>query len=242
MATTKTKAPINRITQNGHAAESVSDSLFSLDKLRIKVVGVTPLLCANPQGMSKEKPKGGRTVAAKDMTPAEAARQAAYIDDDGHCCFPNVALYSCILDAADLMKIKVGEGRYPPSAATVIRSGMSFDYETKMAKLIHPTTGKPLTEADYQVAQDRAVNQNTGGAIIACRPRFDKWSAVFDLMIDSSNMLLMSMIDRSFADILRYAGMSVGLGAWRAYVKPKGKASKQSAGGPFGKFSGAIVD
>lgn len=236
-------APKNRITNNGKA-EPLADNLFSLDRLRIKVIGITPLLCANPQSMGYDEgatSRGGKK--ADDKRPEAVCRKAAYFDQDGHCAFPNVALFSAILTASELMKLKIGPGgRMAPAAATFIRAGLTFDYKTVLTKLLNPETMKPLTEKDYEVDMRRAVNQNTGGAIIAIRPRFDQWAAVFDLLVDTRNSDLMGVIDNYFADILRFAGMSVGIGAFRAYVKPKGKTAKQCAGGPYGKFSGEVLE
>lgn len=241
--TTKAKAN-NRISSNGHLKTGPSPSgLFSIDKLQIKVVGVTPLLCANPSGMQHDAGGGSRATKPKDNKPETICRAAAYFDENGSCAFPNVALFSAILTAAELMKLKVGPGgRMAPSAASFIQAGLTFDYEKVMATLVHPATGEPLTEKDYEIDMRRAVNQNTGGAIVAIRPRFDAWAATFDMLVDTSNADLMGVISNYFGDILKYAGMSVGLGAFRAYVKPKGKTAKRSAGGPYGKFSATIID
>lgn len=234
----------NRISGNGEAIKSLIDreSLFEMDRLKIAVIGITPLLCASPSSMEYDAGGGARASKSKSLEPADVCRKAAYIDADGHCCFPNVALHSAILSAAELMKLKVGVGRMAPAAASFIHSGMTFDYETVLTKLVSPDTGEPLTEKDYEIDMRRAVNQNTGGAIIAIRPRFDKWAATFDLLIDTKNAQLMGVIDDFFDDILRYAGVSVGLGAFRAYVKPKGRTAKRNAGGPYGKFRARIVD
>jgi hypothetical protein len=51
----------------------------------------------------------------------------------------------------------------------------------------------------------------------------------------------MAVINDYFPDILNFAGMSVGMGAFRAYVKPKGKQKKAGGRGPFGKFRGRII-
>lgn len=251
--TTKKKtAAKNRLTSldNGSAAVDIEvPQLFELNRLQIKVVGVTPLLCANPSSMLPESevetpPRGSKSSGKKQAT-ADICRDAAYFDADGHCGFPNVALFSCILAAAELMKVKVisdKKERYPPSAASVIQEGMSFDYKTKLVKLRNPKTLEPLTESDYAIDMQRAVNQNTGGAIVAIRPRFDQWCAIFDLLIDTENMRLMGLLHSQFSPILAFAGSSVGLGAFRAYVQPKGRGAKRRAGGPYGKFTAAIVE
>lgn len=236
-----TTIPKNRIAANGHP-EIAKESLYKPDKLKIRVVGVTPLLCANPSSMQLEGDSSGRTATKKKPGKEELARTAAYFNEQGHCAFPNSALVSCILTAAELMKLKIGTGRYPPSALSILMAGFTFDYETKMTTLVHPETGKPLTEADYAIDMQRGVNQNTGGGIVVVRPRFDQWAATFSLLVDSSNSELMGLINGYFDDILRFAGMSVGLGAFRAYVKPKGKTAKPRPGGPYGKFAAKIID
>lgn len=234
---------VKSVDKNGHIdADRTFAPLYTQDKLKIKVVGVTPLLCASPAGMQPEAESSGRSKTTKAKKPAEVCREAAYFDSDGNCAFPNKSLYAAILSAAELMKLKIGAGRYPTKASTIIQSGLSFDYEIVNTTLIHPKTGKPLTEKDYAIDMQRAVNQNTGGAIIAIRPRFDQWAAVFHFLVDTQNTDLMALIRDYFPDILKYAGMSVGLGAYRAYIEPKGKGKKKSAGGPYGKFSAAVVD
>lgn len=234
---TKT-APKNRIAQNGAPKKA---DLFNLDKLVIEVVGITPLLCANPADMQPDEGGGTRTKKQKDTSKEAVCRRAAYFDADGHCAFPNVALFSAIMDAAELMKLKTGTGRYAPSAASILQAGLDFDYEVILTKLLNPNTKQPLTEKDYEIDMRRAVNQNTGGAIVAIRPRFEKWSARFNLLVDTGNADCMSVIANYFDDILKYAGTSVGLGAFRKYIKPKGRA-KKSPGGPFGKFSAQVVE
>lgn len=230
-----TKAAATTATQKNTEAPS----LFNLAKLEIKVVGVTPLLTANPASMQPElnTSASARPKKSKDLTSQEVAEQAAYVDKDGDYAFPNQALVSAILEAAELMKLKVGSGRYAPSAASILASGISFDYEVEFAKLVDPTTGKPLRT--FTVDARRGVNPSTGGGVVVIRPRFDEWAATFHLLVDTGNDQLMAVLHSSFSEILRYAGSSVGLGAFRAYVKPRAKA-KRGVGGPFGKFSAQV--
>lgn len=234
---TKT-TPKNRIAQNG-----APTALYAPDRLTIEVVGVTPLLCANPASMQPEADASGRSKSKQTPTKEEVARTAAYIDADGHCCFPNSAILSCILSAAELMKLRVGSGKYAPGAAKIIGEGLSFDYEVRLTKLINPKTREPLTEKDYEIDMQRGVNQNTGGGIVVIRPRFDHWAAHFRLLVDTGNADLMGLIDKYFPDILRFAGMTVGMGAFRGMIRKRTKAKViYVPGGPYGKFSGRIVD
>jgi hypothetical protein len=237
MPTSNLVMPVNRLEANGHTS-----ALYSQDRLLIKVVGVSPLLCANPSSMQPETDAAPRTKTTKSKKPEDVCREAAYIDAEGHCCFPNKALFAAILSASELMKLKIGAGRYPTKASTIIQAGLSFDWTVSLTKLLNPKTGKPLTPDDYEIDMHRAVNQNTGGAIIAIRPRFDAWSAVFHFLVDTQNADCMALVRDYFPDILKYAGMSVGLGAYRAYIEPKGKGKKKGAGGPYGKFGATIVD
>lgn len=242
MSATKTK-PRNRIAEsiNGDAHDS---PLYKLDTLKIKAIGLTPLLCSNPSGMQPQLETGAMTRgkrAAKDDSVEAVCRRAAYFDSDGDCAFPNAAIVSAIKDAADLMKIRVGTGKYARSALTVLEGGIWFDDKVELTKLVHPKTGKPLSEKDYKVDMRRAVNQKTGGAIVAIRPRFDEWSTTFHLLIDSSNTELMSMLSKYGDSILGYAGISVAFGAFRAYIRPKKKGQRAGGQGPYGKCKLTIV-
>jgi len=236
---TKT-APKNRIETNGKPEPPAS--LFRLDKLRIKVVGITPLLCSNPAPMQPKSSDTARAKSKVEATPEAICRQAAYFDAEGNCAFPNSALRSAILDAAGLMKIRMGSGTYAKGAESILRTGLSFDHEVRFTKLLHPVSGEPLTEKDYQIDMQRAVNQKSGGAITAIRARFDQWAAVFYLLVDSGNADLMALLaSHHFGDILGFSGMNVGLGAYRAYIRPKGK-NPPGGNGPYGKYGGSICE
>jgi hypothetical protein len=238
MPATKVK-PTNRL--NG---SPVQESLYSLDKIRIKAVGITPLLCSNPSSMQPDLESGKPTrggAKAKDDSVEAICRRAAYFDDDGNCAFPNAAIVSAIKDAAALLKLRVGTGKYAPSALTILEGGIWFDDKVIMSTLVHPKTGKPLTEKDYKVDMRRAVNQKTGGAIVAIRPRFEEWSTTFHLLVDTGNANLMAMIDQYGPTILGYAGISVGFGAFRAYIRPKKKTDRAGGQGPFGKCTLTII-
>lgn len=239
---TKTK-PKNRISDN-HIDLPAPETLFQLDKLKIHVVGLTPLLCSNPAGMMPAPSgKGGRPGPPKThKTPEEIALSQCYLDDDGNCAFPNIALCSAIMLAAGRMDIRVGTGKYAPGAAGILHTGLSYDFEHEVVTLVHPTTGQPLTREDYEIDMRRAVNEKAGG-VVAIRPKFKEWAATFHLLVDSANANMMALIDMYLGDILRYAGLNIGLGAFRQYVARKLKqGEKPKPGGPFGKFSGQIVD
>jgi len=236
---TKTK-PINRIESNGsHAAP-----LYKLDTLQIKAVGITPLLCSNPAAMQPQLESGAPTRGKKttaDESPAAICRRAGYFDVDGNCAFPNAAIVSAIKDAADLLKLRIGSGRYAPSALSILEGGIWFDDKVILTTLVHPKTGKPLTDKDYEIDMRRAVNQKTGGAIVAIRPRFNEWAATFHLLVDTGNANLMGVLDQYGETILGYAGISIGFGAFRAYIRPKKKGLRAGGQGPFGKCTLTII-
>lgn len=236
----------NRISTNGHAIkekEPEPQLLSDWQPLKIKVVGLTPLLCASPASMMPDTGGVARGKKTDDMSVEAVAKRAAYIDAEGHCVYPNVALFSAILAGAELMKLKIGPGgRMAPSAVSIISTGLTFDYKVEMVKLLNPKTMKPLTPKNYVIDQRRGVNQNTGGAIVVIRPRFDEWAAIFNLLIDIENKDVVGVVDQYFDSILAFTGASVALGAFRAYVKPKGKGAKRNAGGPYGKFRAEIVN
>lgn len=214
--------------------------LFELATLKIKVVGISPLLCHNPAG-SMQAPTGAmKRGTSKIPEPEAEAKAGLYLDADGDIAFPNASLFAAIVAAAELMKLKVGNGRYDPTVATVLRGGLSASYEVELVKLLDPKTGKSLK--DYTVDSRRAVIPANGSSVIRSRPRFDAWSATFVLQADSGDPNLMAILDSTLPEILRYAGVRVGLGDFRAYIKPpKGDKKKQSLGGPFGKFSAVVA-
>lgn len=77
-----------------------------------------------------------------------------------------------------------------------------------------------LGTRDFEVDSRRAVNQNTGGAVMAHRPRIDNWRTSFTLDIDET--LFAPEFVRVLVDD---AGRRIGVGAYRPERK-----------GPFGRF------
>lgn len=235
----KTAKPVNRIATNGVASKfnfAPSESLFELERLSIKVVGMSPLLCHNPASMKAASPDTTRTKS-KIPSPEEEAKAGLYVDEDGDYAFPNGALYSALVTSAELLKLKAGSGRMAPSVAGILMGGLGTDHNVRAVKLLDPETMNPLKS--YEVDLQRVVIPSSGSSVIRARPRFDKWAAIFQLQLDTGDPNLMAVLNEHLPVIFRHCGVRVGLGDGRAYVrKLKGKPS---FGGPFGKFTAEVM-
>lgn len=213
--------------------KAVTPELFQLSRVQIKAVGISPLLCHNPAGTMKAPSGGTKRGASAIPDPDVEAKAGLYIDADGDFAFPNSAFADSIVSAAELMKLKAGTGRYAPSVATVLRGGLSANHKVELVKLVDPKNGKPLKA--YAIDSRRVVIPANGNSVIRSRPRFDSWSATFELLADAGDASLMAIMEQNLAEILRYAGVRVGIGDFRAFTKPKAK------GGPFGKYSAVVI-
>jgi len=228
MVTTKVKNRLN--------SQASNKPEFGLDTLRIRVVGITPLLMNNPANM-----KGSTTAAARKKTESSSPEQEVaakcYRDEEGHFAVPNQSLCIALIHAAELLKLRIGTGKFAPAVANLLMDGMFPDHEVQWAKLVEPKTGKALTE--YEVDTRRGVNPSTNGGVLINRPKFFPWCATFSLRIDSGNSDLSSILSSHLPEIITAAGVQVGILDGRAYVKTSGK---RRPGLWFGKFRGEVVD
>lgn len=71
-----------------------------------------------------------------------------------------------------------------------------------------------------QIDKRSAVNRNIKGRVIVIRPRWNEWSATFDLIVDEDSITV-----ETIQRILEYSGKYIGIGSYR----PQNK-------GQFGRF------
>lgn len=169
-------------------------------KLLISVKGTSPLLMnrfAEKSIDSKIKRRAG-AIADEDI------KNKLYIyNDKTH--IPAVYFRNSIVEASKQFKI-AGKGKSTYSKLV----GATVDVLPEMIS---------LTEK-YVPFKIAAVNPMTKGRMMVTRPRFDKWSAEFEVILHDP-----SVPATVFHDILENAGKYVGIGDWRPEKK-----------GMFGKF------
>lgn len=179
--------------------------------IRVKIQGVTPLLCNKFTDSAALAASGGTRAAqvGGQGTPKEQATSKLYISEaTGKPIIPGPNLFRCIIDAGTFFKN--GKSKVTTLKNSLIPACLSVE-EIEM-EIIHP---------DPWEVDTRAVRiPSTGGRILAHRPKFHNWELVFTLDLDEDIMAVTLL-----RDVIDAAGKRIGLGDFRPDRK-----------GPFGKF------
>lgn len=168
-------------------------------QFKISIVGIAPLLQAKHPTPEEEKKilarKSDKKAKVKDLTDKEQMEMHSYKDKKGKFYQPSEMIEAAMVKAAVNFKM---EGK--KTFKDVIRGGIIVDPE----EIVHKNQ-KPTMDARW------GRNKNTGGAVWVVRPRFDEWSLDFkiDLLQDER------VSPETLRSILEYAGLYVGIGAWR---------------------------
>ena len=173
-----------------------------MEKIKVTIEGTTPILFNRFRDAAIEGKSKKRTGA---MAESEI-EDKLYLDEDGKVQLPSVYIKNCITEASKQFKI-VGKGKstYSKLVASTI------DIEPFMIEF---KSGK------YEVFRISAVNPMTRGRMMTERPRYNKWGASFEIVLNDPGVTV-SVIN----EILEHAGKYVGVGDWRPQTK-----------GMFGKF------
>ncbi len=172
-------------------------------KINIEITGITPLLM-NRFNIDEQQSK----IKEKNLTPREAAKKVCYVDEQDKLYYPLTNIYSCIIEAGKFHKD--GKVKITTARSSLIPAGVMVEGETVYFK----------TPETWEVDSRAVVVPSTGGRIVCHRPRLDKWSLEFNLILDTkmfSSKLIRTIIDD--------AGSKVGLGDFRPARK-----------GIFGRF------
>jgi len=171
-------------------------------KIQVTIEGTTPILFNRFRDTAIEGKSKKRTGA---MAEAEI-EDKLYQDENGKTQLPATYIRNSIVEASKQFKI-VGKGKSTYSklvASTVMIE--PFYIELKANK--------------YEVFRISAVNPMTKGRMMTERPKYNKWTASFDILLNDDSVPVSVM-----NEILEQAGKYVGVGDWRPEKK-----------GMFGKF------
>jgi len=171
------------------------------EKINVIIEGSTPILFNRFRDVAIE----GKS---KKITGARAESNISdklyLIDDKTH--LPSVYIKNCIVEAGKQFKI-IGKGKSTYSkivASTVDISPFMIEMDVK----------------DFDIFRISAVNPMTKGRMMTERPKYDKWKASFQIILNDPAVPISVM-----NEILDHAGKYVGIGDWRPEKK-----------GMFGKF------
>lgn len=172
------------------------------EKIKVQIEGTTPLLFNRFRDVQIEGKSKKRTGAMAELD----IEDKLYLDEDKKVCLPAVYLKNCITEASKQFKI-IGKGK--STYSKIVAS--TVDIEPFMIEL---KSGK------YEIFRISAVNPMTRGRMMTERPKFNKWSAEFEIIVNDPAVPV-NVIN----EILEHAGKYVGIGDWRPEKK-----------GMFGKF------
>jgi hypothetical protein len=165
-------------------------------KISVTIDGVTPILFNRFRDVVIEGKSKKRTGAMVETD----VEDKLYLNDEGKAQLPSVYIKNCIVEASKQFKI-VGKGKATYSklvASTVDIEPFYID----------------LNSGKYEIFRISAVNPMTKGRMMTERPRFNKWAASFDILLNDEAVPI-SVIN----EILEHAGKYVGIGDWRPEKK-----------------------
>jgi hypothetical protein len=178
--------------------------------IQIRIEGITPLL-VHRFGEQAEQARRTRRIEATEVDPRAEATRHAYIADDGTFYFSAFAIPNSMGAAGASHKARGTRKTLRFVVPSAVR--VTTDRITIM-------NGNGSPAPDFEVDSRPVTIPATKGRIMRHRPRWDKWSAEFDLVVNDE------LLDPATAHVLlAEAGLSIGIGDFRPEKR-----------GPFGTF------
>ena len=169
--------------------------------IKVTIEGTTPILFNRFRDTAIEGKSKKRTGAMADSD----IEDKLYKEND-KVLLPSVYLKNCIVEAGKQFKI-IGKGK--STYSKIIAS--TVEIQPFMIE---------MDNGEMEIFRISAVNPTTKGRMMIERPKFSKWSATFEIVLNDPAVPV-SVIN----EILEHAGKYVGVGDWRPEKK-----------GMFGKF------
>ena len=165
------------------------------EKIKVQIEGTTPILFNRFRDVQIEGKSKKRTGAM-----AESDIEDKLFIIDKKICLPAVYLKNCITEASKQFKI-VGKGK--STYSKLVASTVDI-----IPDMIELDSGK------FEIFRISAVNPMTKGRMMTERPRFNKWKAKFEIVLNDPAVPF-GVIN----EILEHAGKYVGIGDWRPEKK-----------------------
>lgn len=180
-----------------------------MKRIAVEIKGVTPLLI-HRFGEQAEQAKATRRQMVQNVDPREEATKNAYIAKDGTFYFNAFSIAGAMGNAGSNHKMR--------------GSRKSLRFVVPSAVLV-PSDSITILNGDgpaknFEVDSRPVTIPATKGRVMRHRPRFDNWSARFELQINDD------LLDVATAQqLLTEAGLGIGIGDFRPEKR-----------GPFGTF------
>jgi hypothetical protein len=172
-----------------------------MKKFNVKIVGVTPYLQHRIDDQKLEEWEKNRKfiIERDDIAKADLDRALFYSHSDEQGFFiPSEHIRGSLINGSKNNKSKVGGATRSMKS---IVAGMFFVYPEKIRSL----------DASAMVIDKRsAVNRNIKARIICIRPKWEQWSASFQIWVDND-----TITKETVRQILENAGRYVGIGSFR---------------------------
>jgi hypothetical protein len=180
-------------------------------RLKIKLAGVTPLICNrfhDEAAMAATDGSRGSSAGRDRGSPREIAEKKLYLDAQGKPCIIQPALMRSIVDGG--VFFKVGKAQITTREKSTLYACLNIEAATVPIQHTQPWT----------VDTRAVVIPATRGRILTHRPMFNDWALTFEAELDTE-----IMGERLFREVVDAAGQRVGLGDFRPARK-----------GPYGRF------
>jgi hypothetical protein len=157
-------------------SQPTTESANGLQRIRIDVKGITPLLMNR---MSEDSLLGLRTKnkkaksKASDQTPRDEAMAKAYLTKDGAPYWPIENVMSMLISAGQSCRLD-GKRQMSTAKSSVIPGFLQLEEAYLQLK----TSG-------MEVDLHQGRNPNGGEAVCIIRPRFDEWSYIVTMTLDT---------------------------------------------------------
>jgi hypothetical protein len=180
-----------------------------MKKYEVEIVGVTPYMQHRMDDQKLEEwEKNRKFIIERDDVAKEDLDRAifhSYNDEKGFY-IPSEHIRGALINAGMMVKSKVGNAK---KSMRNIVAAMFFVNPEKIR----------LTQ-DMTIDKRSAVNKNIKARVISVRPKWENWSAKFELWVDNDTITLPTI-----KEILVNAGQYVGIGSFTP-----------THGGMFGRF------
>lgn len=177
--------------------------------INCEICGITPLLI-HRFGENAEQAGPSRPQLTASKTPREAAQEVVYQAKDGSYFFNAASITGAMSNAGANHKMRGSR----KSLRFVVPAACRVNSDT-----ITILNGDGPAKT-FEVDSRPVTIPSTKGRIMRHRPRFDQWSAKFDLVVNEK-LLPVELAQQ----LLEEAGLSVGVGDFRPERR-----------GPFGTF------
>lgn len=163
-----------------------------MQRIKCTITGVSPLMMHRYSG---EKPPGDEG----NLDTRIIAESFLHLDEDCKPVIPGEALLATIINAGKFHKY--GKSKLTTGKTTLVTAFVGIE---EMLPRLHD-------HDPWSVDARRIVNPSTGGARLGYRPRFDRWSCTFTIILYSPN----EFGEQKARQLVDDGGMKIGLLAFR---------------------------